>query len=92
LINDVITEEFVPDGSIEFAWVEEDEVDQEKQSEILARYVEDGVMSINEARERLGLEPSSDKGANSLQVKTMAGYQPIKTPTTIAKDKNNDDV
>jgi hypothetical protein len=75
LINGIIDNEF--DDAVEFAWIEEDEVNQEKQSEILTRYVEDGVLSINEIRTRLGEEPSNDPGANTLMVKTATGYAPI---------------
>jgi hypothetical protein len=64
--------------------VEEDEVDQEKQSTILTKYLEDGVLTINQVRERLGEEPDPDPAANRLMVKTATGYQPI-------SGGNNDD-
>jgi hypothetical protein len=75
LINDVIANEF--DESVEFAWIEEDEVDQAKQSEILMRYAEGGALTLNQVRERLGEEPDPDPAANRLMVKTATGYVPI---------------
>jgi hypothetical protein len=79
LLNDVIEREF--DASdLEFAWMEEDEIDQEKQSKILANYVDSGVLTPNEARERLGEEPSLDPAAGVLGVKTGSGRVPISPP------------
>lgn len=75
LINRVIDDEF--DDSIEFAWAEEEEVDQQAKSEMLCRYAEAGVLSLNQVRERLGEEPDSDPNANRLMVKTANGYRPI---------------
>jgi Phage portal protein len=79
LINEVITEEVVPDGSIEFAWVEEDEVDQQVQSEILGNLVDKGILTRNQARQRLGEEPDPDPAANQLMVTTGTGVVPIGT-------------
>lgn len=75
LLNDVIEREFSED--VEFAWIEENEVDQEKESKILNRYAENGVLTINEVRERLGEEPLPDKAASTPMVKTANGYVPI---------------
>jgi len=86
LINDVIEREFSEE--IEFAWLEEQEVDQEKQSTILRGYAEDGIMTLNEARDRLGLEPFDDPAANRLMVKTKNGYVPISG----GDDAEDDDV
>jgi hypothetical protein len=76
LFNEIIEREFGADD-IEFAWVEEDEIDQKKQSEILTSYVDAGVMSLNEARERIGEEPSTDPAASILAIKTASGRVPI---------------
>lgn len=75
LINDIITEEFSEE--VEFAWVEEDEIDQKKQAEILSTYTAAGILSINQARERIGEDPDPDPNANRLMVKTATGYMPI---------------
>ena len=74
---DEIIEHHLDEDELEFAFVEEDEVDQEKQSEILTRYAEDGVLTLNQVRERLGEEPDPDPAANRLMVKTATGYVPI---------------
>ncbi|UPT97261.1 phage portal protein [Bradyrhizobium barranii subsp. apii] len=76
LLDGVIADEFLSDD-LEFAWVEEDEIDQEKQSTILSRYCEVGAMSLNEVREKLGFDPDPSPAANSLMVKTATGYVPI---------------
>jgi phage portal protein BeeE len=89
LINTVITDEFVPDGSIEFNWSEEDEVDQERQSKILNRYLENGALTINEVRERLGEAPSSESNASKLMVKTATGYMPIDGKAQPIGEKND---
>lgn len=62
---------------LEFAWIEEDEIDQEKQSEILTRYAESAILTINQVRERLGEEPDPSPAANLLMVKTSTGYVPL---------------
>jgi hypothetical protein len=73
LFNEIVSEHLDQDD-LEFCWAEEDEVDQKVQSEILSRYVETGIISVNEARERLGEEPSADANANVLMTKTATGY------------------
>ncbi len=77
LINSVITDEFVPDGSIQFGWEEEEEINQAEQSKILARLVETGIMTANEARDKLGQSPDPSPAASTLMVRTAAGYQPL---------------
>ena len=76
LFNEII-EHRLDEDELEFVFVEEDEVDQAEQSKILTRYAEDGVLSINEIRARLGEEPSDDPAASQLLVKTPTGYLPI---------------
>lgn len=76
LFNEVI-EHHLDEEELEFAWIEEDEVDQEKQSTILTRYAESGIITINQARERLGEEPDPSPNANRLMVKTATGYVPL---------------
>jgi hypothetical protein len=76
LLNEIIAREFDTDD-IEFAWVEEDEIDQEKQAKILCSYADSGALTLNEVRERLGEEPSTDPAAGVLAVKTASGRVPI---------------
>ena len=75
LANRVIDREFSED--IEFAWSETEEVDQERQSNILNSYAENGILTINQVREKLGEEPDPNPAANQLMVKTATGYVPI---------------
>jgi hypothetical protein len=92
LVNFVIAEEFGSDaGSIEFAWAEEDEVDQAKQKDILVGYTDSGVMTRNEARERLGLDPDPSPAANMLSVKTATGVVPIEGGDVAAEVVDDDD-
>lgn len=85
-INGVIEDEF--DDAVEFAWIEEDEVDQSKQAEILNSYASNGVLTLNQVRERLGEEPDPNPAANQLMVKTASGYVPIGSAAQIAKPLN----
>jgi hypothetical protein len=71
LINDVIEREF--SDEVEFAFTEENEVDQNKQSIILQRLTDSGILTPNESRDRLGLEPSGDPGASKLGTRTATG-------------------
>lgn len=74
--NEII-EHHLDEDELEFAFVEEDEVDQQKQAVILNSYVANGVLSINEVREKLGEDPDADPAACRLMVKTATGYVPI---------------
>ena len=76
MLNEIISRRFGEDD-IEFAWTEEEEVDQEKQAAILTGYAEDGVLTLNQVREKLGEQPDPNPAANMLMVKTALGYVPI---------------
>ncbi|MET4483030.1 phage portal protein [Bradyrhizobium sp. F1.13.3] len=75
MINGIIQREF--DDEVEFVWTEEAEVDQKVESEIIERLVTNGIITANEGRQRLGLEPSTDVGANKLMAKTATGFVSI---------------
>ena len=75
-INEIIEREWRTD-EVEFAFVEEEEVNQVEQSKILARLVESGIITANEAREKLGEAPDPNPAANTLMVKTATGYAPL---------------
>ncbi|UGY15133.1 phage portal protein [Bradyrhizobium septentrionale] len=72
-LNDVLMREF-SDDDLEFAWAEEQEIDPEKQSTILRGYAEDGILTINQVREKIGEEPDPNPAASQLMVKTATGY------------------
>lgn len=76
LVNGILNREF-PDDDVEFAWQEAQETDPVKESAVLTRYVDAGVISRNEARERIGLDPDPSPNASKLAIKTAAGFVPI---------------
>lgn len=75
LANAILEREFDPD--LEFVFTEEDDVDQEKQKDILTGYQESGNLTINQVRAKLGEEPDSNPAANMLMVMTPTGLVPI---------------
>jgi len=89
LFNDILERDFnSPD--LEFAYIEEDEVDQKEQADILTTYQESGNFTINQVRERLGEEPDENPAANILMVMTPTGLVPIEANTleaTVEKTK-----
>lgn len=72
---DAIVEDDFKSDDIEFGWVDDREVDPKDQKEVLTGYVEDGLMTINEARDQIGQAPQ--KGGDVLRVKTQTGYVPV---------------
>jgi hypothetical protein len=56
---------------LEFAWLEQDEIDPKEQSAILVGYVKEGVYTRNEARDKLGLDPV--EGGDDATVDTAQG-------------------
>jgi hypothetical protein len=77
LANEIISDELDPSGTIEFAFVEEGEIDPEKQAKILSTLVSGGILTANEARERLGEELNPSPAANELMIRTPTGDAPI---------------
>jgi hypothetical protein len=80
LFTDIIEREF-GQSDIEHAYIEEDEIDQEKQGKILTGYTGGGILTINQARNRLGEEPDPNPAANQLMIKTATGLVPIESNT-----------
>jgi hypothetical protein len=73
LIDEIIEREFFsPD--LEFVWGQDAQIDPSVQASILTDYTGKGIMKINEARQRLGLEPLDDPAANMAMVLTAHGY------------------
>jgi hypothetical protein len=75
--NEIISREF--SDEIEFAFIEEQEIDPVKQKDVLTGYAESGVLTINQVLAKIGEEPSADPAANKLMVRTPNGYVPIGT-------------
>jgi hypothetical protein len=60
---------------VEFTFLPRPEVDMKKQADIHQIYVRDGLMTVNEAREQLGLEPI--EGGDVPMIFTQAGAFPL---------------
>jgi hypothetical protein len=84
LFNEIISREFSSDD-IEFAWAEEEDIDPEKQSKILTGYVDAGVISVNEARERLGEEPSEKITRPTIDLRQRPDRRPQPYPQPHAR-------
>ena len=71
LVDDIIANDFdAPE--LEFTWVDDREVDPNVSSQIRERDVKAGIISVNEARDDLGLEPVD--GGEEPMVLTSVGY------------------
>jgi hypothetical protein len=88
LIDDVLENEFDA-GDLEFKWQDDKEVDPVKQEVILTGYVKTGVMTLNEARGVIGLDPVDEPEADTLMALTgMAGFVPIQAGTAQEEDRS----
>ena len=59
---------------LEFEWEEEESTDPAQQATVLSTYVSKAVMTINESREVLGLEPDMHPSADELGIITASGF------------------
>jgi hypothetical protein len=75
-IDDILVDEFRIDD-LEFAWTERKKADPEKEAIIVTKYVGGALLTINEGRARIGLEPSPDPIADKLGAITGSGFVPI---------------
>lgn len=75
---------------LEFKWQDDREVDPVKQEQVLSGYVKSAIYTINEARDRLGLEPLDDPAAETPMVQTATGFVPINANTIEGKQENLD--
>ena len=84
VIDEILETEFgVTD--LEFKWKDDAEVDPVKQEQIITGYVKSAVISVDEAREKLGYEPSGSPGADTPMALTMTGFVPIDANTIDGK-------
>jgi hypothetical protein len=88
VVNGILNREF-PGEDVEFAWQESQETDPVKESAVLQRYVDSGVISRNEARERIGLDRDLSPNADRLMVKTSTGFMPIDQDPPVTDDGTN---
>jgi hypothetical protein len=77
---------------VTIAWTEEQEIDPEKQKDVLTGYVESGVLTLNQVREKIGEEPDPGPSANKLMVRTPNGYVPVGRPIGDHDAKSNQGV
>ena len=89
LVDDILAAEFDA-ADLEFDWTQDTQSDPAQEAEILKGYVGAGVMTLNEARDRLGLDPLDDDAANAPMVLTGTGYVPIDANTIAGKQANLD--
>lgn len=75
-IDTIILDDFGIDD-LEFNWVEEDELDPKVESEIITSYAEDGIITLNEARKRMGADPRPEPEFDRPMMKTATGYVPV---------------
>jgi phage portal protein BeeE len=76
-----------PYSDIKFVWQDSDVADQEKESNVDARDIEHGVLSINERRKKLGLKPVD--GGDTV---TIATPQVVAVSDLAAKEEGREDI
>ena len=76
LMDRVIIDDF-KDMDLEFQWVRENELDETAASAIARAEAEDGIITINEARQRRGEDPYPDPVFDRPMVKTLSGWTAI---------------
>lgn len=87
LIDDVIEVELgFPD--LEFVWQEENPIDEATQEQVLGGYTSKGILTINEARAKLGMDAYGDPVADQPMIITAAGYTPLNANTVEGKQAN----
>lgn len=82
IIDDVIEGDFGCED-LEFAWDDDVVVDEAKQTEIVIKKVQGGLITVNRGRELIGEEPSPDPGAEVLL--TSVTLSPIGANTVEGK-------
>lgn len=65
------------DEDLEFIWQDEDELDPKTKSEILDRDSSSGLITINQARKDMGLEPYPEPEFDRPMFKGVTGWTPI---------------
>lgn len=92
LIDTVILDDFKYED-LEFRWQEDEEIDPTKKQVVISGYTGDGLMSLNEGRVRLGLDPDPDPIFDKLMMRTSMGYIDIAAgpiPTTAQTEAGDD--
>lgn len=86
IADDVIETEF-NSGDLEFAWDDDEDVDEKTHVEIVKAKKDAGLITTDRARELIGEEPSGEPGADRLMVMTGSGMIPIGANTVEGKQE-----
>jgi hypothetical protein len=84
VMDPIVQEDFGYD-EIEFNYLPEPEVDEQKQMIVIKGYVDDGIYNRNEARDKLGLDPIQGTVGDEYTVTTPQGPIPLQESVDAAK-------
>ena len=84
VLDDVIADDLAA-LELEFAWQEDEQIDEAKPAERLRGLTAGGLMRLNEGRKILGLDPDPSPASDTLMVMTGAGLVPIDANTLEGK-------
>ncbi|WP_457105932.1 phage portal protein [Methylobacterium sp. P5_C11] len=84
VLDDVIADDLAA-PELEFAWQEDEQIDEAAQAERLRGLTAGGLMRLNEGRKILGLDPDPSPAADVLMVMTGTGLVPIDANTLAGK-------
>ncbi|MGN8097171.1 phage portal protein [Methylobacterium sp. 22177] len=84
VIDEVIADDLAA-PELEFAWQEDEQIDEPAQAERLRGLTAGGLMRLNEGRKLLGLDPDLSPAADVLMVMTGASLVPIDANTLAGK-------
>lgn len=84
VLDEVIADDLAA-PELEFAWQEDEQIDEAAQAERLRGLSAGGLMRLNEGRKILGLDPDPSPAADVLMVMTGAGLVPIDANTLAGK-------
>lgn len=84
LIDRILVDDF-GESDVEFSWGQDEQVEEADLQTILTGYVGAGIMTRNEARERLKFQRAPDPEADQLMITTANGVVPLNSFETTQK-------